>query len=144
MGYNKHDFAKRQVKRLARLAANKVVWVEDLPPVLGFKNSQYIELLLPFLEHPNKWGRFRTLPGAKYGSLSHSAKRMNAGYGTLPEGKWEFAARYLDETRQEAGLFARYLGPGEMPKPPVKGESDVPPNAKGGQRDSDLRPRKKR
>jgi hypothetical protein len=113
---SKEELRRKQLKKVLSHPKNQIVWVDELPPPVESAHRQYEELLKPFLERPNQWGRFRTYPAQQIDTARSSANRLNSGNVAIPPGKWEFAYRWVTDERKEVGLYAKYLGPGVMEK----------------------------
>ena len=88
------------------MSDDEIVW-EDPPPSSRGGRLPWGDRLKPLIERPNEWAQVTTFPtGAAARSI---AGTLRQGKGTVPEGKWEFTARELEDGR--GAVYARYLGP---------------------------------
>lgn len=80
-----------------------------------FARGAYANLLAPLMEHPGEWQ-----PAAEYPTprIAYSrAYRLRRGITARPDGAWEFRGHRRDDGTSV--LYARYLGGGERPAPPL-------------------------
>lgn len=91
---------------------NKIVW-EEPPPTNRYGDAEgrggvWIERLTPLMKRPNKWARVREMKTLV--QVSSAATTLRKQIVKRPPGRWEFAARRVDN---KGVLYARYLGPEE-------------------------------
>lgn len=92
-----------------------IIW-EDPPDNRYRPELKWIPILTPLMAKPEKWARVATygVP-SQARSITHQLTRATYGEGSyrLPDGQWEFVSRALpseDNSQQQYGVFARYLG----------------------------------
>lgn len=84
--------------------------VPELPPGNGgAPRARYRTLLSPVMADPGNWFVVATYPSA--GGAAVVRRKMEKNTITIPEGKWEFASRVVqEEDGKVSQLYARYMG----------------------------------
>jgi hypothetical protein len=86
--------------------SDEIVW-EDPPPAKQGGWLPWRDRLQPLRDRPNEWARVSNFPTVA--AARSIAGPLSAGKIAVPEGKWEFTARELEDGR--GAIYARYLGP---------------------------------
>jgi hypothetical protein len=84
--------------------SDEIVW-EDPPPAAPGGRLPWRDRLKPLMERPNEWARVTTFPTIAV--ATSIAGPLRAGKFSLPEGRWDFTARELEDG--SGAIYARYL-----------------------------------
>lgn len=89
----------------------EVIFEEPATLTRNGNSRNYQEVLSGLIQYPEQWARIATFEkstSANATAASLSKKNKQGNRNVVPEGRWEFTSRKLQDGR--GGVYARYMG----------------------------------